>query len=82
MKYIALLFIMLLIVGCSTVSVEYGDARVTSTRLFVSQDLSGLNIITPDGVKVILDKKTDSVDEVRVQELSQAIAEFIGTVVE
>lgn len=79
MKKVILAALALALTGCSTVSVEYGDAKVSSTRLFVDQDLSGLKITTPEGVKVSLDKRTENADTEALGEvISKAIASYIA----
>ena len=59
MKTIILLFSVCFLISCSTVHIKYGEVEITSSRLFEDQNLEGLSITTPEGVKVEIDKKSN-----------------------
>ena len=56
---IVFLFISCTLCSCSTVKIKYGDVEITSKRFFEDQNLEGLSITTPEGIKVEIDKKSN-----------------------
>lgn len=71
LKIFLVIFIILSAAACSVVRIQYGDAIVTSVRLFEDQNLEGLKIKSPDGISVVIDKKAN---EAQTEIFAQAIA--------
>ena len=62
--------------GCSVVRIQYGEATVTSVRLFEDQNLEGLEVVAPDGTAVKLGKKSN--DAASLEELGGLIGTAAG----
>lgn len=73
-KSIAVIILMLFLSACSAVRIQYGEATVTSFRLFSDQNLEGLKINAPDGTSVVLNKKSDEVQ-------TEALSAIVGAAV-
>jgi hypothetical protein len=70
----AILLCLFALSACSAVRIQYGEATVTSFRLFEDQNLEGLKVTSKDGVSVSIDKKSN---EAQTEFLSAAIAAYM-----
>ena len=72
---IMVLVVLLCMCACSTVHIKYGEVEITAWRLFEDQNLEGLTVITPEGVTVSIDKKSNNAN-------TQLLSDSLGAIVD